>query len=283
MSQTYTLNNGTKIPSIGFGVWKTPPNITDTVVELALGFGYRHIDTAKAYENEKEAADAIAKFLKENKDVSREDIFYTTKIFTDDFGHEKTKKAIEKALEAASSIGYIDLLLLHAPERPATARLGAYKALQEAVEEGKVKNIGVSNYGVSHLKELFEWPEFKIKPVVNQIQINPWLQHNDIVDYCAKNDILIESYSPLLRGDGLNKPELVDLAKKYKVDSAQILIRWNLQKGYLPLPKSATASRIKSNFTAYDFELSQEDVDTLGDKNAYELAEGTAWDPTKWD
>ncbi|ANB14254.1 aldo-keto reductase superfamily protein [Sugiyamaella lignohabitans] len=279
---SYVLNSGAKIPNVGFGVWEAPQDETSKLVEIALQSGYRHIDTAKCYDNEKESADGIAKFLKENKEVSRKDVFYTSKIWLDEFGYEKAKKAVQKSVDAASSIEYIDLLLLHGPEPPANLRLGAYKALQEAVAEGKVKNIGVSNYAVHHLEELLNWPELKIKPAVNQVEINPWLQRDDIAQFCKKNNILIEAYSPLMRGERLDDPALVALAKKYNKSVAQVLVRWNLQKGFLPLPKSATASRIKSNIDVYDFELSEEDFESLGDINSYFVAGGN-WDPTKWE
>ncbi|ANB12775.1 aldo-keto reductase superfamily protein [Sugiyamaella lignohabitans] len=279
---SFVLSSGAKIPHIGFGVYLAAPGETSKIVQIALSSGYRHVDSASFYKNEKEAADGIAAFLKTNPSVKRSDVFYTTKVWLDDFGYEKTKAAIKKSLQNAASIEYIDLILLHAPQGPSQLRLGSYKALQEAVVEGSVKNIGVSNYGVHHLKELLSWPELKIKPAVNQVEVNPWLQRQDIAAFCKEHGILVEAYSPLMRGNRLDDPELVALANKYGKSVAQILVKWNLQKGFLPLPKSATESRIKSNIEVDDFELSKEDLDNLGSASD-KFVTAPGWDPTTWE
>jgi diketogulonate reductase-like aldo/keto reductase len=144
-----------------------------------------------------------------------------------------------------------------------------------------VKDIGVSCYGVHHLKELLEWDELKVKPSVNQIEVNPWLQHEDITEFCKDHGIVIETFSPLMAGQRLDDPELVSLSQKYKKTVAQILIRWNLQKGFVPLPKSVRESRLRENLNVFDFELSSEDVESIGDKSAY-FVTVEDWDPTVW-
>lgn len=277
MSKLIKLNDGNYIPSVGFGVYLTPPNEAHDAVYHALKTGYRHVDSASAYKNEKEVCDTIAEFIKDTG-VDRKDIFYTTKIFNDDHGYEKAKKAIELSLEKASAIGYIDLFLIHAPMSDYERRHGTWMALQEAVESGKVKSIGVSNYGIKHLKELFGYPDLKIKPAVNQVELHPWLCREDLVKYCQDNDIHLEAYSPLTRGQNLDDETLISLGKKYNVSVAQILLKWSLQRGFITLPKSVTPSRIELNFQL-DFDLSDEDMKVLNDKDEYGVTIKW-WDPT---
>lgn len=272
------LNNGLELPDVGFGVYLTPKGEAKRCVLDALEAGYRHIDSATVYRNEQESAEGILAFLEKNPNVSRKDIFFTSKMWADDFGYEKGKQAIEASLEKVKGLGYIDLYLLHTPAPGKELRLGAYKAMQEAVAEGKIKSIGVSNYGIHHIKELLEWDGLKVKPVVNQIEINPWLQRKEIADYCRQNGIVVEAYSPLMRGQRLDDPQLVSVAEKYKKSVAQILIKWSLQMGFVPLPKSVTPERIKSNIDL-DFEMSPEDVKALGDPSAY-FVTVPRWDPS---
>ncbi|ANB15795.1 aldo-keto reductase superfamily protein [Sugiyamaella lignohabitans] len=281
VSMTVQMNTDRPIPTIGLGVYLLPLDKTAEIVETALNIGYRHFDSARLYGNEEETAEGIANFLEKNPNVFRSDIFYTTKIWPSDFGYDKTMAAVKDSYDLVKkSIGYIDLILLHTPESTTQKRLESYRALQDAVEQGIVKNIGVSNYGVAHLKELLAYPELKYKPVVNQIEINPWLQHVDITQFCKNNDILIQAYSPLMFGGRLRDPQIVKLADKYKKTPAQILIRWNLQKGFIPLPKSVHAHRILENFTVFDFEISDQDVEDLGDKTSHYYGSPGS-DPTK--
>jgi diketogulonate reductase-like aldo/keto reductase len=277
---TFTLNSRNKIPSIGLGVYLLPLDRTADIVETALNIGYRHFDSARIYGNEVETGQGITNFLAKNPNVKRSDVFYTTKIWPSDFGYERTKTAVQESYDdVKDDLQYIDLVLLHSPESTTKKRLESYQVLQEAVDKGMVKNIGVSNYGVGHLKELLEWSGLKYKPCVNQIEINPWLQHVDITSFCKQHNILIEAYSPLMFGGRLNDPEIVKLSEKYHRTPAQIVIRWNLQKGFIPLPKSIHPNRIQENFSVFDFELDDKDVDQLGDKNAHYLASPGS-DPT---
>lgn len=275
------LNNGVKIPSFGLGVYLVENDFASADVYNALNIGYRLIDSAQIYKNEKSTADGIDKWLKEDPiNNKREDVFYTTKIADANHGYEKATKSLNESLEKAAPLGYIDLVLIHSPQSDKERRLGTWKALQEFVEAGKIKSIGVSNYGIHHIKELLEWEGLKIKPVVNQVEINPWLMRKEIVAYCRENKIEVEAYSPLTRGHRFGEPILVKLAKKYNKDPAQILIRWSLQNGFIVLAKTIKLERLKSNFNVFDFQLSEDDVNELSHPDSYDHY---CWDPVKYD
>ncbi|KMU89067.1 prostaglandin-F synthase 2 [Coccidioides immitis H538.4] len=228
LQSTYKMNSGYEIPVLGFGVYQTPPEVTEKVTLKALETGYRHIDSAKAYCNEAECGEAIRA-----SGLKREDVFFTTKVPWRSLGYEKTKQSIEESLKAAK-VDYYDLILLHAPYGGRDAREGSWRALVEAQKAGKVRSIGVSNYGVHHLDELEE--------------------------YNKKMD----------------EPILHELAKKHNKTPAQILVRWSLQKGLIPLPKSVTESRIVENANVFDFELSEQDMKAM-ETNEYQ---NVCWDPT---
>ncbi|KAF0528623.1 glyoxal reductase [Gigaspora margarita] len=271
MESTITLNNGNKIPVIGLGLFQTESGQTAKQATLwALEAGYRHLDTAAMYANEKDVGIAIA----ESK-IPREDIFITTKIWNTDQGYELTLKAADTSLKNLQS-GYIDLLLLHSPLPGPQKRAESYKALQELVKRGLVKSIGVSNYGVKHLQELLDSnPE--IKPAVNQVEIHPWLTRSDIVSFCNKHNIVVEAYSPLTRGKKLNDPILTGIANKYGKTPAQILVRWGLQHNFVILPKSTKLERIIENANVFDFEIKKSDMETLDGLDEYLVV---SWDPT---
>lgn len=287
---TFTkLSSGHSIPTIGLGVYQTPPEVTTGIVKAALNAGYRHLDSAQFYHNEQATSEGILQFLDENKDVKRSDIYYTTKLWDEDHSYESSKASIAKSLsllkgdgtvDSKRTLGYIDLMLIHSPQSDKERRLGTWKALQEAVAEGTIKSIGVSNYNTHHIDEILQWDGLKVKPAINQIELHPWLQRTEIVKHCRDNDIALEAYSPLTRGTKLDEPQLVAYSKKYNKTPAQILVRWSLQSGFITPPKSVNEDRIKANFDVLDFELSKEDVENLGDKDAYEV---TAWDPTTYD
>ncbi|CAI5758069.1 unnamed protein product [Candida verbasci] len=251
---SYKLNNGQQIPVAGFGTYEIPVEKTATLVYDALKFGHRHIDTAIAYHNEKECAQGIAKFLKENEGkISREDIWFTTKINEASQGYENTKKAIEKiSNEVKPYIDYVDLILIHSPKTSKTKRIETYKALQEFVLDPNnsllnIKSIGVSNYGIDHLEELFNWDGLLVNPVVNQVETHPWLPRIKLREYCVKHDILIEAYSPITRGIKFDDPELKELSKKYNISPPEILLKWSYLQGYIVLVKSENPDRIKAN------------------------------------
>lgn len=279
VTKSIILNNGYKIPSMGLGVYLLPLDECSDIVNNALEVGYRQLDSARLYGNERETAQGIAKFLKSHPDIKRSEIFYTTKIWPTDHGFEATAAALEESYnDVHDEIEYIDMVLLHNPRSGPKRRLEAYQVLQDAVEKGIVKCIGVSNYGIHHLEELLSQPWIKVKPVVNQIEVNPWCQQNEIINFCKKHSIVVQAYSPLMLGHRLNDPELVALSDKYKKTPAQILIRWNLQRGLVPLPKTVRIGRLRENFDVYNFEISDQDMRQFGSTEGKYLPGGD--DPT---
>lgn len=248
------LNNGQEIPVAGYGVYTLTQKETVDLVYEALKQGYRHIDTAVLYGNERESAQGVAKFLKDNEGkVKREDIWFTTKIWNSDHGYNETKAAVDKiAAQVKEHIGYVDLLLVHLPKSNKEKRLGTWKALQELQQDPKngsleIRSIGVSNFGVKHLEELFAWDGFQVKPVVNQLELHPWLPHHKIRDFLVKHDIAAEAYSPLTQGENLDDPELLQLAEKHKINKVEILLKWSFLQGFIVLAKTAKVERIKQN------------------------------------
>ncbi|OCK77657.1 Aldo/keto reductase [Lepidopterella palustris CBS 459.81] len=277
ITSKYRMNSGYEIPALGFGV--CPADVAEEVVNHAISVGYRHVDSAVGYRNEEPCAAAIRK-----SGVPRDQVFFTTKIPPRQLGYENAKKHIAATLQK-TGFEYVDLYLIHAPYGGKTARVGAWRALVEAVEAGQVRSIGVSNYGVHHLEELEEYiketeaREGKGKGgvlSVNQVELHPWLARKDIVAWCKARGVILEAYSPLVRTLKKDDPILVPLAKKHNKTTSQILLRWSLQMGFVPLPKSVTNSRIEENANIYDFELSAEDMKSL-DIGVYEPC---AWDPT---
>ncbi|VEU20730.1 DEKNAAC101535 [Brettanomyces naardenensis] len=197
----------------------------------------------------------------------KKDVLYTTKIDPQALGYEATKKVLKESLEKAKSIGYIDLVLIHAPRGDTEKRLGSWKALEEAVQSGDVKDIGVSNYEIEHLQELLENPNLKIKPSINQLEVQPWFTREKLIAFNKKAGIEVEAYSPLTRGKKLDDKELVELGKKYGKSPAQILIRWSIDKGYIPLPRTTKEKRLEDNFDVFDFKLSEGDIKVLDGKD----------------
>lgn len=274
----YKLSNGMQLPVIGFGCDQLRQ--PEKRIREALDTGYRLFDSAVMYGNETEVGSAIAKWLKEDPSRKREHVMYQTKLLDSQQGLERARKEIDASLRKVKALEYIDIFLIHSPQTNRDRRLGTYQALQEAVDSGKVKAIGVSNYGVHHLKELLEWDGLKYKPVVNQVELNPWLQRQDIVKFCKENDIHLEAYSPLTQANLLDEGSISQLGNKYKLTPAQVLIKWSVQNGFTPLPRSSTPKRIGENFGAVtSADMSAEDVQSLGDPEAYEYFD---WDPTKY-
>ncbi|KAA8647288.1 hypothetical protein EYZ11_009441 [Aspergillus tanneri] len=274
LQSTYEMVSGYEIPVVGFGVYQIPAAIAEKVTLKALETGYRHVDSAKVYANEAQCVEAIRR-----SGVDRSKIFYTTKIASNHMSYEKAKESIEASIADAASIGYIDLVLIHAPFGGKEGRLGAWRALVEAQKTGKIRSIGVSNYGIHHLNELEEYINSGAggKISVGQYEIHPWCAREDVADWLKKRNIIVEAYSPLVQATRMNEPILQKLVQKHNKTPAQILIRWSLQKGYVPLPKSVTDSRIIGNTQVFDFELSQEDMDSLK-TNVYAPV---CWDPVR--
>lgn len=259
LTDAYLLNNGVTIPCIGFGTWQTPDgDVAYESVKTAIEYGYRHIDTAAMYGNEPSVGRSVR-----DSGIKRKDIFITSKLNNSYHGYEETKEAFTQTL---SNLGtdYLDLYLIHWPNPVKSrdhwkeANAGSWKAMEEFYDQGKIRAIGISNFLPHHIDALMETA--RIKPAVNQIRLCPGLTQKELADYCTDREILLEAYSPLGTGKIFSVPKMQELAKKYDKTIAQIGIRWSLQMGYLPLPKSVTPSRIKENADVFDFTLSKEDV-----------------------
>lgn len=246
------LNDGNSIPSVGFGVYLIPNDgSTKKAVLEALNAGYRHIDTAAAYFNEAEVGAAI-----KESGIDREEIFITSKLWIQDYGYEAAKKGIETSLKNLG-VDYIDLYLLHQPYADV---LGAWKALEEAKKEGKIKSIGISNMTPKIFNEYV--PQFETKPAVNQVECNPFFQQKELRKILNEYDIKIEAYFPLGHGDEklLKHPLILELADKYKKNAGQIILRFEVQEGFITLPKSINSERIKGNIDIFDFTLTDEEM-----------------------
>lgn len=274
LTSAHTLSNGTKIPCIGFGTWQsTDGDEAYNAVLSALRAGYRHIDTAAAYGNEKSVGKAISDFLKET-DVKRSELFITTKLWNEEHGYENTKKAIESSLERLG-LDYVDLYLIHWPNPLKfrscwqEANAGSWKAMEEAYEEGKLKAIGISNFCERHIEELLKTAN--VKPMVNQIKVCPGIPETELASYCKNLGMIVEGYSPFGTGGAFKSEEMQNLAKKYNRTIAQVCVRWSLQNGIVPLPKSVTAARIAENANVFDFELSDEDCKTIANLKNLEI------------
>ncbi|KAL8726118.1 MAG: hypothetical protein Q9166_006910 [cf. Caloplaca sp. 2 TL-2023] len=262
LSLTSTLplpNSIHTIPRLGFGIYQSPTDVCVNSCLTALRAGYRHIDSAQFYRNESEMGEAVRQ-----SGIPRSDVFLTTKILSAGGSPEKT---YQKCLESVHKIdpgesGYVDLFLIHSPNGGSAARKEMWQALEQLVEEKRVRSIGVSNFGIGHINEMKEygkiWP-----PQVNQIELHPWNQQRDIVSYCRTHNIIIQAYCPLVRNHKAHEENLVAISKKHDKTTGQVLIRYCLQKDWVPLPKSDTPSRIEANADVYGFELDEEDMATL--------------------
>ncbi|KAH7921348.1 Aldo/keto reductase [Leucogyrophana mollusca] len=240
------------MPTLGLGVY-----LNDECAEacrVALLNGYRMIDSARFYQNEEQVGVGVRQ-----SGVDRAGIFITSKVFHSEFGYDKTTAAVKDSIKNLG-YAYYDLYLTHSPLGGKDLRLAAYKALLDAKAAGLIRSVGVSNYGVKHMEEIRA--AGLEMPVVNQVELHPLCQQKPIVEYCKKNNIVVQAYTPLLRG-AMDNPVLQEISQKYNKDAAQILIRWSLQNDFVPLPKSSQASRIISNGQVYDFEIAAADMAKL--------------------
>ena len=259
---TYRLTNGIDIPSVGFGTWQTPDGeVAVQSVRCALESGYTHIDTAQAYGNEESVGKAIRL-----SGVPRKDLFITTKLWNANHSYDLTMRSFDESMNKLG-LDYLDLFLIHWPnplafrDRWEQANAESWKAMEELYEAGKIRAIGISNFRSHHMDALLKTA--KITPMVNQIRLCPGDTQDETVAYCREHQMVIEAYSPLGTGRIFDVPEMQTLAKKYNRSIAQICIRWSLQRGYLPLPKSVTPARIQENLHVFDFELSDDDVQLI--------------------
>lgn len=252
---TVKLNSGARMPAIGFGTWQVHGDTATEAVKTALEAGYRLIDTAKVYGNEVEVGEAVR-----SSGVPRNHIFVTTKLWTRDFGYESALEAFDESNERLN-LGYIDLYLIHWPGTE--LRHDSWRAMVEIYERGDAKAIGVSNYEVKHLQELLE--RSGLEPAVNQIEFHPFIYHKQapILAFCKKHNIIVEAYSPLAMGRHMKDRLISAIAKKTSKTNAQIMLRWAIQHGTVPIPKSAHQQRIKGNLDVFDFELSKQEMQAL--------------------
>ena len=257
------LNNGRSIPQFGFGVFQIKPADTAAAVSTALQTGYRHIDTAEMYGNEKEVGEAIAK-----SGLNRADVFVTSKLSNDAHLPDDARAAFDLSLEELG-FDYLDLFLIHwpLPTRYDGDFVSTWRTLEEFYRDGRARSIGVSNFQPHHIRRLHA--EAEVPPAVEQIEVHPYLTQDDVRGFCAEHQIAIEGWSPLGQGRELDDPTIREIAGRIGKTPAQVVLRWHIERGDIVFPKSVTTARIKENFAIFDFELSGEDVEAITalDKN----------------
>ncbi|NLB91568.1 MAG: aldo/keto reductase [Clostridiales bacterium] len=267
-NKKYTLKNGVTIPNLGFGTWQVPDgSAAYDAVAKALEVGYRHIDTAAVYGNEKSVGKAI-----KNSGIPREELFITTKLWNDSHSYGKALAAFEASMEKLE-LETLDLYLIHWPNPPyirnhfEESTQETWSAMEKLYQSGKARAIGVSNYLPHHLDVLLK--NATIVPMVNQIRLYPGSFDQKTIEYCVNHDILLQAYSPLGKGNVLSAPEILAIADRYEKTPAQVALRWSLQRNFLPLPKSVTPERMKENMNVFDFTLTDEDMHILNTMKNY--------------
>jgi len=245
------MNDGHKIPQLGFGVYKIPDSQAADAVGYALECGYRHIDTAALYKNEHGVGEGLAR-----SDIARDEVFVTTKVWNDDQGYDTTLRAFDASLERLG-LEYVDLYLVHWPAPQRGLYIDTYKALETIREQGRARSIGVCNFTISHLKHLLA--NTSVTPVINQIELHPWLPQIEVRTFNAANGILTEAWSPLARGRVLDNETLASIAMKHNTTPARIVLRWQLDLGNVVIPKSITPHRIRENIDVFNFTLDGDD------------------------
>lgn len=258
---TFTLNNGIDIPALGLGVFQTPPDETNAAVVSALQAGYRHIDTAAAYANERGVGDAIAA-----SGLDRSEVFIETKIWISDYGYDQTLHSFTKSA-GKLGVDQIDLLILHQALPTAFEQtIGAYRALEQLLADGKVRAIGVSNFMVEHLTRLLD--ETGVVPSVNQIEVHPYFQQREVQAYGAEHGILTQAWSPIggitsyrdSERRSFDEPVILEIGEQYGKSAAQVMLRWHIQEGRQVIPKSTKPERIAENIDVFDFKLTDDEL-----------------------
>lgn len=252
--QYVTLSNGVKMPQLGYGVYQVSKEECERCVKDALEVGYRHIDTAQSYFNEEEVGNAIAK-----SGIPREELFLTTKVWIEYYGYEQTKASVYESMQRLK-VDYIDLMLLH---QPFSDYYGAWRALEEMYAEGKLRAIGISNFYPDRMIDLASFA--RIKPMVNQVETHPFHQQIEAQKWMEKYGVQIEAWAPFGegRGDMFTNATIAAVAAKYNKSVAQVILRWELQRGIVVIPKSAHRERMEQNFNVFDFTLSDEDMQIM--------------------
>ncbi|TFD51354.1 aldo/keto reductase [Cryobacterium sp. Hh11] len=249
---TLTLNNGTSIPQLGFGTFQITPETTKAATLAALEAGYRHIDTAEMYGNEKEVGEAIAA-----SGIARADIYVTSKLNNGFHDRADALAAFDRTLEALG-FDYLDLFLIHWPLPAVGDYVATWKAMEEMQSSGRVRTIGVSNFQQAHLQRLFD--ETDTVPAVNQIEVHPYLTQDSLRAFNTEHGIATEAWSPLAQGAVLSDPVITGIADRLGKTAAQVTLRWHLQRGDIVFPKSVTRSRVEENFALFDFSLTEADI-----------------------
>ncbi|KTD84046.1 aldo/keto reductase [Paenibacillus etheri] len=275
LQNTTALHNGVNMPWLGLGVFQVEEGSElIQAVKSAIAHGYRSIDTAAIYQNETGVGQAIKEALQDNN-LSREELFVTSKVWTADMGYEETIAAYETSL-AKLGLEYLDLYLIHWPVK------GKYKetwrALEALYKEGRVKAIGVSNFQIHHLEDVMK--DAEIKPMVNQVELHPYLSQQELLSFCKEQGIQLEAWSPLMQGQLLDQPVLKQIAAKHGKSVAQVIIRWDLQRGIITIPKSTKEHRIIENVDVFDFQLTEEDMNLI---NALNQDQRVGPDPDNFD
>ena len=250
---TKTLNNGINMPQVGLGVWKIADEQAPETINTAIEKGYRLIDTAMIYQNERGVGKALAQTA-----VPRDELFITTKVWNADQGYDKTLRAFDTSLEKLG-LSYVDLYLVHWPTPMYDNYVETYQALEKLYADKRVKAIGVCNFDIEHLERLRK--ECHITPAVNQVECHPYLQQRELKAYCDEHGITLQAYSPLMNGRAILEDEVIgNIAKKHHKTAAQIVLRWHLERGHCIIPKTVTPSRMEENLAVFDFELDEEDL-----------------------
>ncbi len=253
MNKEIRLANDVLIPTVGFGTFQIPSGIeTYNAVSKALDTGYRHIDTAEFYGNEESVGKAVA-----DSKIDRSSVFITTKVWNNHHGYHETIQAYSESLKKLQT-DYVDLYLIHWPKEQ---NVETWKVMEDLYNSGKIRSIGVSNFKKHHLEEILS--QCTIPPMVNQIELHPFLAQKELCSYCKRQNIVVEAWSPMMRGGVKDIPLLAEIADKYQKDSGQIALRWHLQRGIVVLPRSVKPQRILSNLEIFDFELTDSEMSVI--------------------